>query len=94
MSPIVQIWQIVYSWGAIGLFAGILSYFSCMLALSLARKSGMIALPGERQSHQDATPTGGGLGLVFSIVMTTLCLELMLSLPDYWWQKMLQQLRY
>jgi UDP-N-acetylmuramyl pentapeptide phosphotransferase/UDP-N-acetylglucosamine-1-phosphate transferase len=57
--------------------------------MTLARRSGMIALPGERQSHQHATPTGGGLGLVFSIVMTTFCLELMLSLPDFWWQKVL-----
>ncbi len=49
----------------------------------------MIALPGERQSHSHATPTGGGLGLVFSIVITTLCLELIISLPVFWWQNML-----
>src|SRR5210317_1907734 len=49
----------------------------------------MIAHPGERQSHQRATPTGGGLGLIFSIVITTLCLELILSLPDFWWQNVL-----
>ena len=49
----------------------------------------MIALPGERQSHLHATPTGGGLGLIFSIVISTLCLELIISLPVFWWQNML-----
>jgi UDP-N-acetylmuramyl pentapeptide phosphotransferase/UDP-N-acetylglucosamine-1-phosphate transferase len=81
--------QSIYGWLAVSMFAGILSYFSCFRAMTLAERSGMIALPGERQSHQHATPTGGGLGLVFSIIVTTLCLELMLSLPDFWWQKVL-----
>jgi Fuc2NAc and GlcNAc transferase len=76
-------------WFAVSLFAAVLSYFSCLWALKLARKSGMIALPGERQSHSHATPTGGGLGLVFSVVMTTACLELIISLPVFWWQNML-----
>ena len=55
----------------------------------LAQKSGMIAEPGQRQSHEVATPTGGGLGLVFSIVMTSLCLQLVYSFPGFWWQAML-----
>jgi len=49
----------------------------------------MISHPGERQSHERATPTGGGLGIIFSIVVTTLCLELIISLPDFWWQNVL-----
>lgn len=57
--------------------------------MALALKSNMLALPGERQSHQHATPTGGGLGLVFAIILTTLSLELIISLPFFWWQKML-----
>ncbi|MDH3903355.1 MAG: glycosyltransferase family 4 protein [Xanthomonadales bacterium] len=81
--------QAVFSWLAVALFAGVLSYFGCIKALALAERSGMIALPGNRQSHQNATPTGGGLGLVFSIVMTTVCLELIISLPAFWWQKIL-----
>ncbi len=55
----------------------------------MAKKSGMIAQPGERQSHEHATPTGGGLGLIFSIVITTVCLQLFIPLPDFWWQNML-----
>ena len=49
----------------------------------------MFAQPGERQSHSLATPTGGGLGLIFSIVVTTVCLQLFIPLPDFWWQNML-----
>jgi len=82
-------WQAVYSWLAVALFAGVLSYFGCVKVLALAERSGMIALPGPRQSHQRATPTGGGLGLIFSIVMTTICLELIVSLPVFWWQNVL-----
>jgi len=55
----------------------------------MAERSGMIAQPGNRQSHAVATPTGGGLGLIFSILMTSLGLQLVLPLPDFWWQNML-----
>ena len=89
MNQFALSWQAMYSWAAVSLFAGCLSYFSCVKALALAEKAGMIALPGERQSHQHATPTGGGLGLIFSIVITSFCLELILSLPYFWWQNVL-----
>ena len=59
------------------------------MATVMAKKSGMIAQPGERQSHELATPTGGGLGLMFSIVVTTACTHLVIPLPDFWWQNML-----
>lgn len=49
----------------------------------------MIAQPGERQSHDVATPTGGGLGLIFSIVVTSLCLQFVLPIPVFWWQNLL-----
>ncbi len=55
----------------------------------MAERSGMIAQPGKRQSHEVATPTGGGLGLIFSILMTSLGLQLVLPLPGFWWQNML-----
>ena len=81
--------QSFYGWIAVSLFAGVLSFFSCIKAMNLAKKTGMIAQPGERQSHQLATPTGGGLGLIFSIVLTLICLQLVVPLPDFWWQNML-----
>jgi len=49
----------------------------------------MIAHPGERQSHDIPTPAGGGLGIVFSIVVTSLGLQFVLPLPGFWWQNML-----
>lgn len=76
-------------WFITALFAAVVSYFSCKKAMVLAEKSGMIAHPGERQSHSMATPTGGGLGLVLSIILTGLCLQLFHPLPGFWWQNML-----
>lgn len=49
----------------------------------------MIAYPGVRQSHSVDTPTGGGLGLIFSIVVTSMLLQLFLPLPGFWWRYML-----
>jgi len=89
VSLVALEWQSFYGWIVISLFSGILSYFSCARALSMAERSGMIAQPGNRQSHAVATPTGGGLGLIFSILMTSLGLQLVLPLPDFWWQNML-----
>ena len=89
MNHLVEGWQAAYSWCAVGLIAGILSYICCARVLAIALKSGMIVHPGERQSHQHATPTGGGLGIVISIVATATCLELILSLPDFWWKNVL-----
>jgi len=57
--------------------------------MQVALASGMVSLPGARQSHRNATPTGGGLGLVFSILLVTLCLELIVSLPFFWWKNVL-----
>jgi Fuc2NAc and GlcNAc transferase len=76
-------------WIAPGLFAGLLSFFACNKARNLAVRLGMIIEPGERQSHQQATPTGGGLGLMFSILTTTLFLQLLIPLPDFYWRNML-----
>lgn len=89
MSELVEGWQAVYSWCAVGLVAGFLSYICCTRVLAIALRSGMVVQPGKRQSHQQATPTGGGLGLMISIVATTICLELMLSLPGFWWKSVL-----
>ena len=89
MSLVALDWQSFYGWVAVSLFSGVLSFFSCIKALALAERTGMIAQPGKRQSHEVATPTGGGLGLIFSIIVTSLCLQLVLPLPGFWWQNML-----
>ncbi len=88
MNPVVLDWQSYYVWFAVSLLAAVLSFFGSAKAMRLAEKSNMIAQPGERQSHHCATPTGGGLGLISAIVMTTLGLQLLLPLPGFWWQNM------
>ena len=89
MSEIAIAWQSSFVWLVLLLLTGVLSYFSCILATNLAKKSGMIAQPGKRQSHAVATPTGAGLGLMFSIVVMTVILQFILPLPEFWWQRML-----
>ena len=77
-------WQSYTHWFAVVLFSGTLSYFVSLSSMGLARRSGMITQPGARQSHDVATPTGGGLGLVFSVVVTSLLLQLFTPLPLFW----------
>jgi len=89
MSLVALDWQSPSTWMAVSLFAGILSYLSCLGALGLARRSGMIKQPGKRQSHEVATPTGGGLGLIFSIVIMSICLGFVFPIPFFWWQNVL-----
>jgi len=57
--------------------------------MTVAKRSGMIVPPGDRQSHKIDTPTGGGLGLILSIVVTSVALQLFFPLPGFWWQHML-----
>jgi Fuc2NAc and GlcNAc transferase len=76
-------------WLVSALLTGVASYFACKKAMSLARGSGRIALPGERQSHDHATPTGGGAGLVASIVAASAAAQYFTPLPAFWWHNML-----
>ena len=89
MNEIAINWQSGIGLLAFAVFTAVLSYFSCLKATNLAIHSGMIAHPGARQSHAVATPTGGGLGLVFSIVVMAAILHFIFPLPAFWWQKML-----
>jgi Fuc2NAc and GlcNAc transferase len=86
VNAVSPAWSSVYHWIAIGLTAGVMSYFASFMSMRLARRAGMIALPGERQSHSIATPTGGGLGMVFTIVVITAALQQVVALPGFWWQ--------
>ena len=85
MSPVALDWHSFYGWVAIGLFAGIISFLACNVALVWARSAGMLIEPGQRQSHTVATPTGGGLGILFCLALTSLCLQPVLPLPGFWW---------
>lgn len=76
-------------WIVTVLCTSLISYFACKRAMRVAQDSGMLALPGDRQSHRHATPTGGGLGLVFSVVLSSVGLQLFFPLPLFWWQNLL-----
>lgn len=89
MNPVALEWQSIYGWLVVGMFSGVLSFLACKRVTALAEKSGMLAEPGERQSHHVSTPTGGGLGLVFSIVLTVSGLHFVYHVPVFWWQNML-----
>lgn len=44
----------------------------------------MLDLPGERHSHTIATPTGGGLGIVLSLLLGSWLMPLELVFPQFW----------
>ena len=81
-------WQSGFTWLLVGLSVFVISFICCWLAMRLAIRSNMIVQPGERQSHQQATPTGGGLGIVFTLLLVTLLIELNHPLPGFWWLNM------
>jgi Fuc2NAc and GlcNAc transferase len=76
----------MFPWLSSALIAFVVSYLACDRVRLIAQASGMIALPGERQSHARPTPTGGGLGLVFSILFTSVLIQFYWPLPAFWWQ--------
>ena len=49
--------------------ATFLSFLFTGLAMVYARRSGLIDIPGERHIHNQATPRGGGAGLVLAFVL-------------------------
>jgi len=51
------------------LLCGIGSAKLCGLALSYARRRGLIDAPGRRRSHSQSTPRGGGIGFVIVIAL-------------------------
>ncbi len=89
MNEFALAWQSFPAGLLLSLFAATLSYLSCLQAMSMAKRSDRIAHPGPRQSHKIATVTGGGLGLIFSIIVTSVSLQFLLPLPGFWWQHML-----
>lgn len=89
MTPDAWYLSSATGWILVALSTLALSYLCSCWATSLARHSGRIALPGERQSHHTATPAGGGLGLLTAVVIITLVLQFIEPLPVFWWLNML-----
>ena len=61
--------------------AGIASFLLTPAAIALARRFGVVALPGPRSSHQSPTPVGGGLALVAGWGLAIVALGLAGRLP-------------
>lgn len=56
------------AWTVLALGA-VLSWLLVGAALRVARGANMLDLPGERQSHTEPTPTGGGAGIVVATIL-------------------------
>jgi UDP-N-acetylmuramyl pentapeptide phosphotransferase/UDP-N-acetylglucosamine-1-phosphate transferase len=63
------------------LFFFMLAGLCCWLALQYARRRQLLDQPGERRSHQVATPRGGGAGVVLALLLA--CAAASLMLPDW-----------
>lgn len=55
--------------------AMLLSFLCTGLALVYVRRAGLLDVPGERHSHSEATPRGGGAGIVLALVATAVVLS-------------------
>lgn len=60
-----------------------LSFLLVGLYLLLARKHGVIDHPGDRSSHSQPTPTGGGIGLVLALVVTGVIVGFVPTAPRF-----------
>jgi UDP-N-acetylmuramyl pentapeptide phosphotransferase/UDP-N-acetylglucosamine-1-phosphate transferase len=60
-----------------------LSWLLTGLATWYSSRAGLLDCPGERHSHRDPTPRGGGAGLVLALVVATAWYAADL-LPGYW----------
>jgi UDP-N-acetylmuramyl pentapeptide phosphotransferase/UDP-N-acetylglucosamine-1-phosphate transferase len=63
--------------------AAFLSFILTGLATWYSRRRGLIDHPGERHSHVEATPRGGGAGLLLALVGAT-WIPGVAAYPDYW----------
>src|SRR5690554_2068378 len=85
MTPDGLNWQSGSAWFIVATLTAVISYLGCWLTMHFAIRLGMIVEPGARQSHNQATPTGGGLGVIVSVVAATACIQGMQTLPLFWW---------
>lgn len=63
--------------------AAFLSFLLTGLATWYSRRQGLIDHPGERHSHVEATPRGGGAGLLLALIAAA-WIPGVAEFPDYW----------
>jgi len=71
---------------ALSCLAFSLSYLGTFVIRRWALRHGVVDVPNERSSHDQATPRGGGMAIVLSCFATTLLASLFYSFPSrtYW----------
>jgi UDP-N-acetylmuramyl pentapeptide phosphotransferase/UDP-N-acetylglucosamine-1-phosphate transferase len=71
---------------SLGIFlaTALLAFTAVGLVRALALRWRVLALPGPRQSHQLPTPTGGGLGIIASLLLVTAWPGAAVTLPGAW----------
>lgn len=77
-------WSDPASLAAIGIGAAAVSAVGTQLGLAYARRNGMLDLPGERRSHAQPTPRGGGLGIVVACLVLLLLVAATTPQPLPW----------
>lgn len=66
------------------LLTALISLTLVLILARYARSSGMLDLPGTRQSHSQPTPTGAGAGMVAALVMGSVLTNLLMPLAREW----------
>jgi Fuc2NAc and GlcNAc transferase len=66
------------------LLTALISLALVLILARYARSSGMLDLPGTRQSHSQPTPTGAGAGMVAALVMGSVLTNLLMPLAREW----------
>lgn len=66
-----------------GLVAAVFAYLGTLAVRRVAIRSGMLDVPNERSSHDKVVPRGGGLSIVFTVLVSTAFLGLNGQLPAW-----------
>lgn len=75
-------WSEAAAWA---LAAAVGSASLTLLSIRYARRRGLLDAPGERRSHAQATPRGGGIAIVAMCLAAMLLLALRAEQPAGWW---------
>lgn len=66
------------------LMTALIALMLVLILARYARSSGMLDLPGTRQSHSEPTPTGAGAGMVAALVMGSVLTNSLVPLAREW----------
>ncbi len=78
-------WSDLAVFAGIGLVAALVSASGSAWAIRYAHGKGLLDAPGQRRSHQVATPRGGGIGIVLACLLAIVAISLHAPAPAPWW---------